>query len=131
LKVSKLTSELELSATARDVFKEIQRAAVVGAALDGLRGLEELREQTPHAGPQIDAGLHDLLPRLTELAARGDGKGLAAELAALKLRAQAGAVLPKPYTPTPPRPSAFGPSPQPGPMAGRYPWLDQSSGLPR
>jgi hypothetical protein len=124
-----------LSGVARDAFDAIEAAAVVGAARRGLLELEQLRTEMPHAGPQIDAGLHDLLPRLTELAAKGDGKGLATELAALKLRAQAGAILPKPYTPTPDRPSAFGPAPKPRPLDGRslstsYPHLD-SFGMPR
>ena len=118
-----------LSGVARDAFDAIEAAAVVGAARRGLLELEQLRTEMPHAGPQIDAGLHDLRPRLIELAARGDGKGVAAELVALKYRAQGGAILPKPYVPTvAPKESIFGPPPKPRPMDGRsmaatYPWL--------
>lgn len=125
----------ELSTIAREVFNAIQRAAVVGAALDGLLALEELRETTPHAGPGIDSELRNLLPRLSEMAARGDGKGVAAELAALRLRVQSGSVLPRPYTPTPsPKESVF-PPPRPervpaGIGGGAYPHLD-SFGMPR
>lgn len=125
-----------LSGVARDAFDAIEAAAVVGAARRGLLELEQLRTEMPQAGAQIDAGLHDLRPRLIELAARGDGKGVAAELVALKYRAQAGAILPKPYVPTvAPKESVFGPAPKPRVLDGRsfsasYPHLD-STGSPR
>ena len=67
-----------LSGVARDAFDAIEAAAVVGAARRGLLELEQLRTEMPQAGAQIDAGLHDLRLRLIELAARGDGKGVAA-----------------------------------------------------
>ena len=124
-----------LSGVARDAFDAIEAAAVVGAARRGLLELEQLRTEMPHAGPQIRCWPARFRPRLIELAARGD-EGVAAELVALKYRAQAGAILPKPYVPTvAPKESVFGPAPKPRVLDGRsfsasYPHLD-STGSPR
>jgi hypothetical protein len=121
-----------LEAVHDEVASAIAEATPSGAFETGFRRLQAFAMEHPEFELSIVTAVKNLREELAAFAATsGGGPRIAARLRLLENELRGRVGRPDTYTPTPPRPSAFGPSPQPGPMAGRYPWLDPSSGLPR
>lgn len=116
-----------------DLAEAVDQATPAGALRAGIDRLEALAAEHPEFELSIAGSLKNLTEELTTLAAApGGGPRIAERLRRLENELRARVARSPLYKPTPqPRESAFGPSPQPGPMAGRYPWLDPSNGLPR
>jgi hypothetical protein len=119
-----------LQSVRNELDEAVEQATPTGALRAGIDRLETFAAEHPEFAQSIIVELKNLREEFVALAGAPNGGGRIAErLRRLELEMHARISRPNIYRPTPPRPSAF-PEPKPS-IQQRYPWVDQSSGLPK